>query len=84
MCNRVQMEGVDIVKVRAKGPFKDGVGSFRRNLRSYQAEPKTDAVDMGIDREGGLTKAEEQHTGRGLRPNAVEIEQPAAGIVEWH
>ncbi len=50
--------------------------------RRDEAQPQGDAMDVGIDREGGAAEREKQHDGRRLWPHAVDGRQPGQRLVE--
>src|SRR5581483_1682498 len=54
---------------------------LRRELGVDQAEAGGDAVDVGIDGEGGLAQGKEEDAGRRFRADGGQAAQPVAGLV---
>ena len=59
-----------VVAVGGQLRFERIVGLDGVDLRADQAEPLRDAVDVGVDGQGGSPEREEQHAGGGLGSHA--------------
>lgn len=64
MVDQIEMESVNAIAVTAKGGFERLVGARRWQAWRDQPEPPGDAVDVGVDWEGGAPQGEEKDARR--------------------
>lgn len=80
MLNEQDVERID--EVVGTGGFEKFVGLVGGGFGGDEGETFGDAMDMGVDGEGGLVEVEHQDAGDGFGADAVESGQVGAGLVE--
>lgn len=81
MVDPIDMESVNAIAVPAKGGFERLVGARRGLAWRDQPAAPGDAVDVGVDREGGAPQGEEKDARHRFGTNAGQgAKPPASGL----